>query len=258
MATGTGSESDQNKLDDYRLQIQAARDQANRRAAELLPSVIPISSIFEGKSHESSLQLARNQKVDAQEAMAKEPSRENWLALKSARDDIDQQESWRDANRYDVIGFNNELGKLGPLKRWEASETALRTARRAQRDIRAQYAQDPSEDNWWEVRLNTLKIKALEADNDANKGEASWKTFTSPSISNLVLGKLVMNKAFQDEADLFHRYAQLSLQNLRRKQAQGAAPEGSVQGRMLALNSYGPQSAASPSGNTGPRGSQQA
>jgi hypothetical protein len=239
MDTHTGTQEDREKVNDMRLQEEAAELQANRRAAELIGGG-PLPAFFEGRSHSASLQVARNQKDDAQEAMQNEPNKENWLALKAARDDIEQQRQWMEANKYDVFGFGNSLGRVAPLKRIQASETALRTAEREQRQKRQAYAAEASEDNWWDLRLINIKIRALEADIEANRGEASFATFNSPSIGGLVLGKLFMNQKFEKEAELFERYARLNLQNFRRKQS-GQPAAGSVEGRMLALNAYGPQ-----------------
>jgi hypothetical protein len=243
--TGTGTQADRNRLDDLRLELQATQDQTNRRRAELIPTpVIPFNAVFESRAHDALIQLGRNQKKDAQIAMSQEPSRDNWIKLRAARDDIQQQESWLAANRFDILGAGNDLGKIAPFKRLEASEIALETARRAWRQARANYDADPSEDNWWEVRLNNVKLDALEADIRANKGEASFKAFTTPTIGNFVLGQLLMNVAFDEEEDHWLKYNRLSLKNLRRKHAQAGRPtppSGSVQSRMLALADYGPQ-----------------
>jgi len=229
---------DPNALDDLSLQRVAAENQVDRRQSELLGST-PLPSLFEGRAHQAQLQLARNARQDAAQAFAKDPSRDNWLKLQNARDDIEQQQQWLEANKFDVFGFSSDLGDIAPLKRLQASRTALDTARRDRREIRSKYATNPTEDNWWDMRLNSVRIQALEEDIEANKGEAIFKLGTLPSVANFNIGVLLQAQSFDEEEQLWQRYHRLSLRNLQRKQA-GVSGANPVQAQLLALNNYGP------------------
>jgi len=231
---------DANAWDDLALQETATRNQLIRRGSQLLGAT-PIPPLFEGRANKASLQLAKNQREDAERKYAADPSRENWLLLRSARQGVIEREQWFDANKYDVFGFGSNLGDLGPIKRWQASETALDNAERAHRELRVKYAADPSEDNWWELRLSNIRLRALEADIDANKGETLWFVGTNPSLTNMFLGQFLNAISFDDEEELWQQYHRLSLQNLLRKRARAAGTvPNPVQAQLLALDNYGP------------------
>jgi len=231
---------DPNALDDLDLQRVAAQNQVNRRESELFGAT-PLPGLFEGRAHQAQLVLAQNQRADAAQAFAKDPSRDNWNALRDARDNIEQQQEWLDANKYDVFGFGSSLATFAPLKRVQASRTALDIGQRSQRINRAKYAANPTEDNWWDLRLSNIQLEALKKDEDANKGEAIFKLGTIPSAGNFELGALLQAQSFDNEEDIWQRYHRMALRNLQRKQAQGGvAGANPVQAQLLALNNYGP------------------
>jgi hypothetical protein len=240
LATGTGTVEEQNQLDDLRLQYDSLRNQYKRRRSDALSGFLPFNAVYEGKSHEAQLQLARNARDDAEKEMATNPSQENWLKLKAARDAIEEQQQWRDANRADVAGFFSPVGIIGPIKRWQASETALDSAERDWRYARDKFASDPSEDNWWDLRLLDLKLQALEADIGANQGETIAKVGAFGSLGfNFFVGLYHQAGQFDEEEQLWRRYHRLTLQNLERKRAQAQSGANPTQQQLLALDSYG-------------------
>jgi hypothetical protein len=253
--TQNATEANLNKLDDLRLNQLSTQEQIKRRGAQALPAPFNLlSKRFEANSHQDLLVLAHNQLYDAQQAYAKDHSYSNWLAVRAARDSIAGNKATIAGDESDIraAAIGGSLGKslsiLGPLNRRQASKIAVRTERRNNNKLFADYLQKPTEDNWWALRLSNVKLKALEQDVGAEQGEIAQ----APIVAGLGLfaAAAVENINFQNEENNWKRYNQLYLANLLRKRAESAyqaraaavataGTPGSVPSRMLALSSYG-------------------
>lgn len=271
---GPLSLEDRNTLDDLELEREAARGQKNRRATSAManaffPNGAFYSDWFDRQSHEAGLELAQNRLVDARQDFQEDPSQQNRIDVINARETAEQMRDKRDANSFDLMGFSKPYTSvIGPALRKRASGTQIEIGERNLRVARDAYAKDPSQDNYYQVRLAKLFLEASIDDDDANSKDllrnavtvkyAGSMTPTTAQHLNLY-STILMNKNLDYQSRKWLRYSKLKRQILRRKlqakrqgsssssaasTAAAAAPEGSVAQRMLAMNNYGPRPAA--------------
>jgi len=276
---GPLTQEDRNTLDDLRLQLDAARNQKVRRYTAALPIGSTIgtfsstgaqfSAYFERKAHDADLTLAQNQLVDARQDYAKDPSQQNKVDLVNARDTEDQARDKRDANTFDLLGTTVGYAPVaGPLLRKRASASQIEVGQRNLRVARANYANDPSQDNLDQLRLADLFLRASQDDDQANSKDllvssllTNFGTTLTTGQSNLNTWSQVLSaRTFDVESRKWLRYSRLKRQILERKIAQKASgasssstaaaaapgPDAVVAQRLVAMSMYGRPSAVAP------------
>jgi len=251
--------TDQNKVDDLILQREAARNSMLRRAVSIIPHTTipgagPVSVFFDARAQQDNVQLAKNTLFDARQtaATATAPSQTTVVALRNARDNVDQAQYRREGSTLDLLGNSfGGAGKLGPVFRKKASQEKLDVGYRNLRVAQDAYAKDPSEDNRLNLKLANLFIRATSQEDDANTDDVLVASaFPLGSVRGLIAGKIASSKNFQDESNLWLKYNRLQRQILIRKQQEQLQSSNAnpVAQQMLALQNYGPN----PSPNQGP------
>lgn len=261
------TQEDRNKIDDFALQRDYAYNTKLRRGVSLIPvSALstpgllgPFSSVYDVKAKTLGVTLAQNKLTDARRAYQAEPSRANWIALQNAQAGVEQADYRQDASSFDLLGgeFGGEFSafdQFGGVFRKKASETKLEIGLRNLRLAREQYAQDPSEDNWYALRLADLYVRATEEEDEANRNEVTanflvrrylaggdFTEYTGDLLGygwNAALGF----KNNEDESRLWLRHARLEREQLERQRARALQSGAStVPAQLLGLSMYGPQ-----------------
>jgi len=231
------------QLHDMRLQTDATRNEMERRESELIPGGLPIPNFYREREATDLTRLGRDQLRQAEQAYQQSPSYDNWVKIQDARQGITEQHQWMASFQQSIVGFNNFIGKIAPITQTRASQTAVKIAQRDNGVLQDAMHRDPSEDNWWNLRINRAKLDALRADVGADQG-ATAVGLSNP-VSSMV-GYAFEGVKYDEEERDWRKVQRLTLQNLQRQRAEAAmkqrasAASNSVQSRMLALTNYGP------------------
>lgn len=263
------SQEDRQTLDDLRLQLDAARDQKNRRITQSFPTGFgkfangaKFSTYFDRQSKESSLTLAENRLDDARKDYAKDPSQENRLDLVNARDARETAEDRRDATTWELMGKTVPFGGFtGQLLRKKATGTVIEIGERNLRKAQTDYAKSPSQDTYDKLRLAKLYLRAAEDDDDATSKDFLVSAVMNPFVTHgklshdLVDWSEIMSGVSNDQQSrLWVKYARVQQQIAERKFQEArrktdkaaptpapAAPANDVSTRLVAMSMYGRQ-----------------
>jgi len=251
---GPLTQAQRNQLQDLRLTKEGYHNYKLRRAAALLPITLPggsgLNNYFERNWHEDQLQVAQNQLDDARRTEEQTPSPQNAEAVRHAHQNIRQDQDWKEANTFDLLGTNfGHAGRLGPIFRTKASTKAKQTALENKRDAENAYRQNPTAENRLKLQIAMETTRAWQQDTNANKDEIAYATVGTSPLEKL-LGVVGNAKHFQDEeshwkhiADLNKRLVHLERADALRNATATNGPVNTVQQRMLALSDYGPAQA---------------
>jgi hypothetical protein len=248
------TQADRDKIDDFALQRDYAYNTKLRRGVSLVSSLdLPgelgsFSSIFDVRAKNDGWILAQNKLTDARRAYQADPSRKNAIALQNAQDGVDQADFRKDASSVDLLGgtFDN-INRFGGVFRKKASETKLQIGLRNLRVARENYSKDPSEDNWYALRLADLYVRATEEEDETNKNEVVVDLLldsgdSAGDAAGLIWNYALLNKNSEDESWLWLKHARLEREQLQRQRARalqaGASP---VPAQLLGLSMYGPR-----------------
>jgi hypothetical protein len=245
---------DRNKIDDFALQRDYAYNTKLRRGVGLVPTLQlpgelgPFSSIFDVRAKNAGWVLAQNKLTDARQAYQADPIRKNYIALQNARDGVEQADHRQDASSYDLLGDTyNGASRFGGVFRKKASETKLQIGLRNLRVARENYVKDPSEENWYALRLADLYVRATEEEDETNKNEITFGLLaeglgTPGDLIGLIWNNALISKNSEDESRLWLKHARLEREQLQRERARalqsGASP---VAAQLLGMSMYGPR-----------------
>lgn len=250
--------ADRDKIDDLALQREYAYNTKLRRGVSLVPLELPgelgpFSSVFDVRAKNAGWVLAQNKLTDARRDYQADPSRENYIALQNALDGVEQADYRQDASSFDLLGNTFDGGALpfGGVFRKKASETKLQIGLRNLRLARENYAKDPSEDNWYALRLADLYVRATEEEDETNRNEVTTNLLLtrlaggqdpSTDFLGLIWNDALGVKNSEDESRLWLRHARLERELLYRQRANalqsGASP---VPAQLLGMSLYGPR-----------------
>jgi len=254
---GPLSQTEQNTLEDLKLQQDADQQSKIRRAVSIIGLKIPgtgagLSSYYERSANQDSLTLAQNQESDAEQAIAKSgPSQANDQALHNARLSVTARREDRDANTLDLLGNVGGLGKFGPVLRAKASVNDVAVALHKQKAAQETYTKTPNQMNGMKVQIANLGLRAARAGHESDKDEVADSSLGLKSGFVKIISDLGEAAASQSQTVLLKRAARLQrqvikiqrAQNLKTTQTAAAASGNQVAQQLLALSNYGPATA---------------
>lgn len=251
------TQEERNKIDDYALQRDYAYNTKLRRGVTFVPLLNELddpfgslSNVYDVRAKKLGWILAQNHLTDAKRAYQKDPSRENFIELRNARDDVAQADHRQDASSYDLLGgaFGN-AGVFGPVFRKKASETKLESGLRSLRLAREAYAKDPSQENRINLQMANVFVRATEEEDVTNQNEIVANLLFPDIVepgpeAGYIWNSVLAGKNSEDETRLWLRHARLARQKLLHQRASAMRSESSpVAAQMLGLSMYGPRQA---------------
>jgi len=193
-----------------------------------------VTNYFERESHQDEVTLARNELDDAKSRYAADPSPQNLQAIRDAQDDINQAQSFRDANTFDLLG-RSAIG-VGAVLRHKGSEQGKQSALRERDDASTTYRQNPTLENWLKLQIASATANAWKSDVNADNNELLADITTGGAQTVGIFGQA---SAFQKSSSDYNRIQRLNRELVRVQQANALQNITTVAQRMLALSTYG-------------------